>query len=301
MSANGRAHLRPLGAIRATKYTDGTRSEPHPPIGACRTAVRTLRARIARDGHPLAGRGLPRALPRGPGRPTGRLDPAGEPGKADRARDGHEQDVWRRRGSSCRTTTTCTSTRPTSRPSRRTAARSRTTSRTACIARARHERYTLVARPRVRSSPTTATRRGEIRVAANVVDERGGRVPEAEPMPASSDTMVYARPSAEAAPDSARRAFLLVSTRGSRAGAVRPRRPAHRHRSRQRQRRHRRRPDGQPAPLPAQAPARRVRLHRPRQPQRLDRQRPAGEPRSRSVRATSSGSATPRSSSRCAS
>ena len=35
-------------------------------------------------------------------------------------------------------------------------------------------------------------------------------------MPASSDTMVYARPSAEAAPESARRAYLLVSTRGSR-------------------------------------------------------------------------------------
>jgi len=84
------------------------------------------------------------------------------------------------------------------------------------IARARHERYTLVARPRVTILSDEGTRRGEIRVAANVVDERGGRVPEAEPMPASSDTMVYARPSAEAAPESARRAYLLVSTRGSR-------------------------------------------------------------------------------------
>ena len=84
------------------------------------------------------------------------------------------------------------------------------------IARARHERYTLVARPRVTILADEATRRGEIRVAANVVDERGGRVREAEPMPAGPDTMVYARPGAEAAPDSARRAYLLVSTRGSR-------------------------------------------------------------------------------------
>jgi hypothetical protein len=85
------------------------------------------------------------------------------------------------------------------------------------IARARHEHYTLVARPRVTILADEATRRGEIRVAANVVDERGGRVQEPSPMPASSDTMVYARPGAESAPESARRAYLLVSTRGSRA------------------------------------------------------------------------------------
>jgi hypothetical protein len=83
------------------------------------------------------------------------------------------------------------------------------------LARARHERYTLVARPRVTILADEATRRGEIRVGANVVDERGGRVQEAERMPASSDTMVYARPVDEA-PESARRAYLLVSTRGSR-------------------------------------------------------------------------------------
>ena len=35
-------------------------------------------------------------------------------------------------------------------------------------------------------------------------------------MPATSDTMVFARPGSSA-PDSARRAYLLVSTRGSRA------------------------------------------------------------------------------------
>ena len=85
------------------------------------------------------------------------------------------------------------------------------------IARARHERYTLVARPRVTILADEATRRGEIRVAANVVDERGGKVQEAEPMPASSDTMIYARPSGDQAPESARRAYLLVSTRGSKA------------------------------------------------------------------------------------
>jgi hypothetical protein len=84
------------------------------------------------------------------------------------------------------------------------------------LARSRHERYTLVARPRVEIVPDPSIRRGEIRVAANVVDERGDRVGDATPMPASSDTMVFARQSADASPDSARRAYLLVSTRGSR-------------------------------------------------------------------------------------
>ncbi len=84
------------------------------------------------------------------------------------------------------------------------------------LSRARHERYTLVARPRVRILSDDDTRRGEIRVAANVIDERGDRVSEATPMPASSDTMVFSRPSEGDAPDSARRAYLLVSTRGSR-------------------------------------------------------------------------------------
>ena len=84
------------------------------------------------------------------------------------------------------------------------------------LARARHERYTLVARPRVQILSDEDTRRGEIRVAANVVDERGDRVSEATPMPPSSDTMVFRRPASDEAPDSARRAYLLVSTRGSR-------------------------------------------------------------------------------------
>ena len=83
------------------------------------------------------------------------------------------------------------------------------------LARARHERYTLVARPRVAIQSDDATRRGEIRVAANVVDERGDRMRDATPMPASSDTMII-DPPATGAPESARRAYLLVSTRGSR-------------------------------------------------------------------------------------
>jgi Protein of unknown function (DUF3662)/FHA domain len=83
------------------------------------------------------------------------------------------------------------------------------------VARARRERYTLVARPRVRIMADHASRRGEVRVAANVVDEGGSRLRDAQPMPASSDTMVFDRLSAEAAaPDSAKRAYLLVSTRG---------------------------------------------------------------------------------------
>ena len=82
------------------------------------------------------------------------------------------------------------------------------------LSRARHERFSLVARPRVRIVSDEGTRRGEIRVAANVADERGERVADAAP-PASSDTMVFERPAGSDAPDSARRAYLLVSTRGS--------------------------------------------------------------------------------------
>lgn len=84
------------------------------------------------------------------------------------------------------------------------------------MARARRERYTLVARPHVRILSDDGTRRGEIRVAANVVDERGQRTRESEPVPASSDTMIFDRPAPGASPDSAQRAYLLVSTRGSR-------------------------------------------------------------------------------------
>jgi hypothetical protein len=82
------------------------------------------------------------------------------------------------------------------------------------LARARHERYTLVARPRVELIADESVRRGEIRVAANVADERGSRLRDVAPQVVSSDTMIFDRPVA-ASPDSARRAYLLVSTRGS--------------------------------------------------------------------------------------
>lgn len=86
------------------------------------------------------------------------------------------------------------------------------------LARARHERYTLVARPRVQLLRDESIRRGEIRVGANVVDERGDRLRDAAPIPASSDTMIFNRPGPTSSPpDSARRAYLLVSTRGSRS------------------------------------------------------------------------------------
>ena len=168
------------------------------------------------------------------------------------------------------------------------------------LARARHERYTLVARPRVEIISDEETRRGEIRVAANVVDERGERVAEAMPMPANSDTMVFN------APGRGQRTGLRAAGLPARqhprqpTGAVRPRRAAHRHRASKRQRRDRRRPDGQPPPLPAQAAARRVRLHRPRQPERLDRQRAAGQPDRARPGRRHPRSATPRSSSRSA-
>ena len=84
------------------------------------------------------------------------------------------------------------------------------------LSRARHERYTLVARPRVQLVADPAVPRRDIRVAANVVDEQGRRAEEHEPLPASSDTMVFARPGHEVAPpDSAKRAYLLVMTEGS--------------------------------------------------------------------------------------
>jgi hypothetical protein len=86
------------------------------------------------------------------------------------------------------------------------------------LARARRERYTLVARPRVRIVADEAVPRGDVRVAANVVDDEGARLREDRPMPRSSDTMVFTRPGEEApAPDSAVRAYLLVSTDGAKS------------------------------------------------------------------------------------
>ena len=85
------------------------------------------------------------------------------------------------------------------------------------LTRARHERYTLVARPRVRITADVEVPRGDIRVAANVVDDEGDRMRADQPLPASSDTIVFTRPSPEAdAPDSATRAYLLVQTDGAR-------------------------------------------------------------------------------------
>lgn len=84
------------------------------------------------------------------------------------------------------------------------------------LARARRERYTLVARPRVMVTADEAVARGEIRVAATVVDEAGARVRDDRPMPASSDTVVLPRSGHEVAPESARRAYLVVRPDGSR-------------------------------------------------------------------------------------
>jgi hypothetical protein len=84
------------------------------------------------------------------------------------------------------------------------------------MARARRERYHLVARPTVHLVADPAVPRGDVRVAANVVDDDGDRVPEQMPA-AAAHTMVLARPGSEVAPpDSASRAFLLVRTDGAR-------------------------------------------------------------------------------------
>lgn len=85
------------------------------------------------------------------------------------------------------------------------------------LSRARRERYTLVARPRVRLLADSGIRRGDVRVAAAMIDDHGSRVRSDAPLP-SSDTMVFQRPAGRDAgperPDSAVRAYLLVSTRG---------------------------------------------------------------------------------------
>ena len=84
------------------------------------------------------------------------------------------------------------------------------------MARARRERYHLVARPTVRLVADPAVPRGDVRVAANVEDDDGDRVPEQQVAPPPAHTMVLARPGHEVAPpDSASRAFLLVRTDGA--------------------------------------------------------------------------------------
>jgi Protein of unknown function (DUF3662)/Inner membrane component of T3SS, cytoplasmic domain len=83
------------------------------------------------------------------------------------------------------------------------------------MARARRERYHLVARPTVRLVADHSVPRGDVRVAANVVDDDGDRIPEQASVQPSAHTMVLTRPGPAAPPpDSASRAFLLVRTEG---------------------------------------------------------------------------------------
>lgn len=83
-------------------------------------------------------------------------------------------------------------------------------------ARARREHYHLVARPSVSLVADPAVPRGDVRVAANVVDVAEEQNPEPMPAPPSDQTMVLARPGHEpGTPDSASRAFLLVHTDGA--------------------------------------------------------------------------------------
>jgi hypothetical protein len=56
--------------------------------------------------------------------------------------------------------------------------------------------------------------RGDVRVAANLVDDAGARLRKDRPLPASSDTMVFSRPEEPAPAGGAARAYLLVRTRG---------------------------------------------------------------------------------------
>ena len=83
------------------------------------------------------------------------------------------------------------------------------------LGRARRERYTLVARPRVAIIRDEGTRRGDIRVAANLVDDRGESVRSPSPRATSSDTRVFAAPTPPPAAPPARppappRTYLIV-------------------------------------------------------------------------------------------
>ena len=193
-----------LVPFRHARLTVSDRPRPH--------------ARIGRHGHPLPPRGLPRAAVRGAGRPPGGHTPAGLAGEADRARHGHQQVLPRRRRASCPNQYDAPP-QPgrLRRPSRRIADRWRTTWHTACSARARHERYTLVARPRVQilSDPSVPRRRRP----------RGGQRRRRRGCAASGTTSPRRRrrtrwssrgPASDAPPpDSAQRAYLLVQTDGA--------------------------------------------------------------------------------------
>lgn len=79
------------------------------------------------------------------------------------------------------------------------------------LTRARHEHYTLVARPRVRLLSDAGVSRGDVRVAAAVVDDAGERLRRDTPMPVTTDTVIL-RSQQGPSPESAQRAFLLVAT-----------------------------------------------------------------------------------------
>ena len=84
------------------------------------------------------------------------------------------------------------------------------------LSRARREHYTLVARPQVSVVADRAVPRGDVRVAANVVDDAGELIAEEAPARVASDTIVFARPGHEVAePDSAQRVYLLVTSQDS--------------------------------------------------------------------------------------
>jgi len=82
------------------------------------------------------------------------------------------------------------------------------------LTRARHEHYTLVARPHVHLVADAGVSRGDVRVAARVLDDSGERLRQDTPMPVTTDTVMLRSQQAEAAPESARRAYLLVATDG---------------------------------------------------------------------------------------
>jgi hypothetical protein len=84
------------------------------------------------------------------------------------------------------------------------------------MTRAHRERYHLVARPMVRLVADPSVPRGDVRVAANVVDDGEEKAAEQLPPAPGGHTMVLTRPGHEVAPpDSASRAYLLVRTDGA--------------------------------------------------------------------------------------
>ncbi|MFN2483861.1 MAG: FhaA domain-containing protein [Candidatus Limnocylindria bacterium] len=81
------------------------------------------------------------------------------------------------------------------------------------LGRARRERYTLVGRPRVHIVSDDATRRGEIRISATLVDDRAVSQRSDDGQPLSSDTRVFAAPSPPPPPQpglAAPRPYLIV-------------------------------------------------------------------------------------------